>query len=80
MTVTVPAKDPVHFAMQNDITTLNNTIAKSTNGKQSYELTKLMAQKQRDLVVSLIGAGNISPATVLSSLTYAAAQSGGDAG
>lgn len=80
MTVTVPAKDTTHYEMFNGITTLNTTISKSTNGKQSYELTKLMAQKQRDLVLSLVASGNISPATVLSSLTYVASQSGGDAG
>ena len=79
MTVTVPAKDAVHYAMQQDITTLTSTIAASTNGKHQYDLTKLKAQKQRDLVLSLIATGNISPASVLSNETYVTAQTGGDA-
>ncbi len=79
MTVTVPAKDAVHYALQQDITTLTNTISNVSNGKHAYDLTKLKAQKQRDLVLSLIASGNISPASVLSNETYVTAQSGGDA-
>lgn len=78
MTVTVPSTDTVHYAMQNDITTLTTAIANATNGKQNYELTKLKAQKQLALVQSLLAAGNLSPATALSSLSYVSAQKGGD--
>jgi hypothetical protein len=78
MTVTVPAKDTVHAALQADITTLTNTIAASTNGKHQYDLTKLKAQKQLTLVLSLLAAGNLSAATVLSTMSYLTAQSGGD--
>lgn len=78
MTVTVPAKDAVHYAMQNDITTLTNTIANLTNGKHIYDLTKRKTQLQAVLAASLIAAGNISAASVLSNETYVSAQIGGD--
>lgn len=79
MAVTVPSTDAVHYALQNDITTLTTQITtNASNGKLVYDLTKLKAQKQMALVLSLLGTGNILASNVLANETYAKAQPGGD--
>ncbi len=81
MTVTVPSKDTVHYGLFNDITTLTTQITNSaSNGKLAHEFTKIKASKQLALVQSLLATGNLSAATVLSTLTYITAQPGGDQG
>lgn len=83
MAVVVPATaHPSHVELANKITTHNTNITNATtagNGKLVFEFTKLKAKAQLDLVISLIGAGRISPASILTNETYVIGQDSGDA-
>lgn len=75
MSVVVPSSDVVHFNLQSSITSLTAQIANAVTAGNHPLAGKLTADKaalQAQLACSLIGAGNISGASVLSNESYVA--------
>lgn len=73
MAVTVPSTDLVNYNLQQTIANLG-TLITSANTLGNYPLalalTKIQANTQLQLVLSLLGSGGLVPATVISTMSY----------
>lgn len=80
MAVTVPSSNVNNFNLQTSITQLTALIAAAgNNGPLVFALTKARSNQQLELVLGLLGGGNILASAILANETYAAAtQVGGD--
>jgi hypothetical protein len=73
MAITVPSWDVVPYNLQAQIANLNTLITNATialNGPLVQSLQTQYYNTQLQLVLSLLGTGAITPATVISTLTY----------
>jgi hypothetical protein len=73
MAVTVPAYDVVNFNLQAQIANKNTQLTNATqalNGPLVNTLQVDYYNLQLQLVLSLLGAGALSPATIISTMTY----------
>ena len=73
MAIVVPAYDVVNFNLQAQIankqTLINNTV-NALNGPLVNALQMDLYNLQLQLIISLLGAGALTPATVISTMSY----------
>lgn len=73
MAVTVPIYDLVNYNLQAQIANVNTLLTNATqalNGPLVNTLQMQYYNLQLQLVLSLLGAGALSPATIISTMTY----------
>ncbi len=71
MAVTVPSSRKRTFAKQAEVTALTASVAaQATSGPSAAALSLALLAKQTDLVIDLMASGELSPATILSTLTW----------
>lgn len=73
MAVTVPSTDLVNYNLQAQIANLNTLLTngvQALNGALVQNLTMSYYNAQLALVLSLLGSGALSPATIISTMTY----------
>ena len=73
MAVTVPIYDLVNYNLQQQIANVNTLLTNATqalNGPLVNTLQMQYYNLQLALVLSLLGAGALSPATIISTMTY----------
>ncbi len=70
MAVTAPAKDRDLYAKQAEVTTLTATLAAQPANASTPSLAAALLKTQAEFVISLMAAGKLSPATILSTCTY----------
>lgn len=73
MAVTVPSWDVPNFNLQTTIANLNTLLTNATqalNGPLVNSLQMAYYNAQLNLVLSLLGSGALTPATIISTMTY----------
>lgn len=72
MAISIPAADLQHTALSNAITNIATQITNvgTANGALAQKLAADKVQAQHNLLLSLLGSGKVSAATLLSVATY----------